>query len=257
MFRAHLAILSSLLVAVGPVSTAVAAEVRHVTRYNVSLGILPVASADFSSAFNGDQYSITGTIRSSGVAQLLSPITAKTSVTGRVEQDRLQADTYNLVYTSGKRTRVYDVTYRNGNVTDTTITPPPRRNRNNWVPVTPKDLRSVLDPLSGLIFPEGAKLCQGRVPVYDGESRMDLVLKQQGTKPFETEGFKGDVIVCSVRYMPRSGFRRGRSDIEYLKKTPMEVWFAKAEAANVYAPIYARIPTRMGQLHVTAARYGG
>lgn len=84
---------------------------------------------------------------------------------------------------------------------------------------------------------------------------MDLVLSSKGSKPFSTNGFKGEAIVCEVRYVPKSGFRRGRSDIEHLKKTPMEIWFARAEGANVYAPVYARIPTSMGQVYVKAAKY--
>jgi hypothetical protein len=236
---------------------ALSGEVKHVTDYDISLGILPIGTASFSSEFDGNDYKISGIFQSGGLVNVIKRVSAETNVAGRIAGDRLQADRYNLVYKLGKRTRIYDVVYQNGNVTDTTITPAPRRNQENWVPVTPKDLKSVLDPLSGLIFPASAKICSGRVPVYDGESRMDLLLKQEGTKPYETKGFKGEVIVCSVRYEPKSGFRKGRSDIEYLKQTPMEVWFAKADDSDVYAPIYARIPTRMGPLYITAVRYGG
>jgi hypothetical protein len=233
------------------------AEVRHSSQYNISLGILPIATASFSSEFGDGDYKITGSFKSAGIADIISRVSADTSVTGRILDDRLQAEQYNLVYRMGKRTRVYDVEYRNGDVTETTVKPEPRRNPETWIPVTEKDLHAVLDPLSGLIFPGDAKICPNRLPIYDGESRMDLVLTPMGSKPFSTDGFKGDAIVCSIKYVPRSGFRRGRSDIEYLKKTPMEIWFAKAQSANVYAPVYARIPTRMGQLYVTAVKYGG
>jgi hypothetical protein len=257
MFHFSRALAGAVLLYAASVAPALSEEVKHVTQYDISLGILPIGSATFSSEFDGNGYKINGIFKSGGIVNVIKRVSAETNVAGRIDGDRLQADRYNLVYKLGDRTRIYDVIYRNGNVTDTTIKPPPRRSKENWVPVSPQDLRSVLDPLSGLIFPDGAKVCPARVPVYDGESRMDLLLKNEGTKPFETEGFKGDVIVCTVRYVPKSGFRRGRSDIEYLKKTPMEVWFAKAEATNVYAPVYARIPTRMGPLHITAARFGG
>lgn len=233
------------------------AEVRHVSEYDISLGILPIAKASFSSEFGDRDYKINGTFRSAGIANLISKVSAETSVSGRMQADRLQADQYHLVYSSGRRTRVYQVQYRNGNVTQTTIQPEPTRNPKNWVPVTDKDLRSVLDPLSGLVFPASAKVCPSRLPIYDGESRMDLVLTPKGTKQFSTAGFKGEAIVCSIRYQPKSGYRRGRSDIEYLSRTPMEIWFAKAQSANVYAPVYAVIPTRMGPVYVTAVRYGG
>lgn len=233
------------------------AEIRHVSEYDISLGILPIAKASFASEFNSGGYRITGTFKSAGIVNIISRISAETSVSGRMQADKLQADRYNLVYSAGRRTRVYDVEYRNGNVTETTVKPEPSRNPETWIPVTDKDLRAVLDPLSGLIFPGDAKVCPSRLPIYDGESRMDLVLTPKGTRPFSTEGFKGEAIVCSIRYLPRSGFRRGRSDIEYLRKTPMEIWFAKAQSVNVYAPVYAVIPTRMGQVYVTAVKYGG
>ncbi|MGK9053337.1 DUF3108 domain-containing protein [Neorhizobium petrolearium] len=233
------------------------AEIKHVSEYDISLGILPIATASFASEFNSRDYKITGKFRSSGIVNIISRISAETNVIGRMQADKLQADRYNLVYSNGRRTRVYDVEYRNGDVTETTIKPAPRRNPETWIPVTEKDLHAVLDPLSGLIFPADAKVCPSRLPIYDGESRMDLVLTPKGTRPFSTDGFKGEAIVCSILYVPKSGFRRGRSDIEYLKKTPMEIWFAKAQSVNVYAPVYARIPTRMGEVYVKAVKYGG
>lgn len=252
--RSFLATAFAAILLAGPADTA---GVRHISEYDISLGILPIAKASFSSEFGGDDYRISGSFRSWGLAEIITKISAQTSVSGRKQGDRLQAEQYNLVYKTGKRTRTYDVTYRNGNVTQSVMKPEPKKRPETWVPVTDADLRAVLDPLSGLIFPGNAKVCPSRLPIYDGESRMDLVLSSKGSKPFATDGFKGEAIVCEVRYVPKSGFRRGRSDIEHLKKTPMEIWFAKAEAANVYAPVYARIPTSMGQVYVKAAKYGG
>lgn len=238
-------------------SAAQADEVRHTSQYDISLGILPIATASFDSSFDGKDYKITGSFAAAGIAKILTKTSAETSVSGKVLANRLQADRYNLVYHQGKRTRVYDVEYRNGDVAETTIKPAPKRNPETWIPVSDKDLHSVLDPLSGLIFPADAKICPNRLPIFDGESRLDLVLSPMGTKTFTADGFKGEAIVCEIRYQPKSGYKRGRDDIEYLKKTPMEIWFAKSPGANVYAPVYARIPTRIGQLYVTAVKYGG
>ncbi|MGW9231509.1 DUF3108 domain-containing protein [Pseudorhizobium sp. NPDC055634] len=238
----------------GPVGTA---GIRHVSEYHISLGILPIARAAFASEFGSSEYRIAGTFRSWGLAEIISKISAETSVTGRKRGDRLEAEQYDLVYKTGKRTRVYEVTYKNGDVTRSVTKPEPKPRPDSWVPVAPEDLRSVLDPLTGLVFSGDAKSCPRRVPIYDGESRMDLILTPKGTENFSTEGFEGEVLVCEIRYVPKSGFKRGRSDIEYLRKTPMEIWFAKAQSVNVYAPVYARIPTSMGQVYVKAAKYGG
>lgn len=238
-------------------SSPVAAETRHNTEYSINLGVLPIARASFSTRMEGANYSISGTFSAAGLASVLKDISGKTTISGAKRGNRLQANEYSLVYQDGERKRTYDVQYRDGNVTSTTINPAPKARPDNWVAVKDRDLRSVLDPISGLIFPGKAKICPGRLPIYDGESRMDLVMSSGGTKPFSTNGFTGDAIVCNIKYVPKSGFRKGRKDIEYLKSISMEVWFAKAGTMDVYAPVYARIPTRVGQVYITATKYGG
>lgn len=254
--KASVAFLTAALV-VAAATPATTAGTRHISEYNISLGILPVAKASFASEFGDGGYTINGTFRSAGIVDIIARTSAETIVKGSMRGDKLQADSYSLVYRTNKKTQTYDVKYRNGNVVSTVIKPEPKKRPKTWIPIGDGDLRSVLDPLSGLIFPGDAKICPSKLPIYDGESRLDLVLTAKGTEKFSTRGFKGDAIVCSIRYVPKSGYRQGRSDIEYLKTVSMEVWFAKAEGVNVYAPVYAYIPTKMGPLYVTASKYGG
>lgn len=234
-----------------------AREIQHETEYRVALAGLPIARAAFLTQIEDDRrYTIAGNINSAGLADLLTTLSAKTTVTGVIGRDRLQAMHYSLYYKSGKKARTYEVNYRNGNIVSTTTKPEPRRPK-SWIPVTDSDLRAVLDPVSGLIFPDKVNVCSQTLPIFDGETRMDLVLSPKGSRPFSTEGFSGEALVCSVRFVPRSGYKKGRSDIEYLRKSnAMEIWFAKSAAANVYAPVYVRIPTQYGAVTITAVKYG-
>lgn len=234
-----------------------AAEIQHQTVYRVTLAGLPIARAAFLTQIEDDHsYKIAGDIKSAGLADLVKTISAKTSVTGIVRNDRLQALKYSLYYKSGKKARVYEVSYRNGDIISATTTPPPKRPK-NWIDVTPRDMRSVLDPISGLVFTGDTKVCSQTLPIFDGETRMDLVLSPKGEEDFSTDGFKGKATVCGVRFVPRSGYKKGRKDIDYLSKSDrMEIWFAKSEAANVYAPVYVRIPTEYGMVTITAVKYG-
>ena len=160
-------------------------------------------------------------------------------------------------YKSGKRGRAIDVTFRNGNVVRASMVPA-RKKPDNWVPVSNADMRAVLDPISGLIIPAGGRVCPKTLPIFDGESRLDLKLSSKGTKPYSTKGFEGEVVVCGIRFVPKSGYKKGREDVEYLRRlNSMEIWFAKAEEANVYAPVYVRIPTKLGPVTVSATRFGG
>ena len=233
-----------------------AAEVRHKTEYSVTLSGLPIARASFSTTVDNKNYAISGTVKSAGIANIITSISAQTSVRGTMNKEKLQAHQYVLSYTKGKRNRLYEVNFRNGNVTSTSTRPEPRRPR-NWVPVTAKDLRRVLDPISGVIFPGDSKVCPSTLPIFDGETRMDLVLAPKGEKTYTAGGVKTQAIVCSVRFVPKAGFRKGRKDINYLAKlNNMEIWFAKADAVNVYAPVYVRIPTDFGPLSISAVKFG-
>jgi len=226
--------------------------------YRVSLLGLSVARANFVTELNGSGYKIDGTITSAGIADVFTSLNAKTTVTGQVAGDKhLQPSSYNLVYTRGKRTRVYDVRYSGGNVVATTITPEPTRNKDRWIPVSPSDLRAVLDPVGGLTLPDDGKICSKTLPIFDGESRLDLVMSPKGKSKFTAGNVSGEAIVCSVRYVPKSGFNKGRSDIEYLRSAnDMEIWFAKTGTMTLYAPVYARVPTRVGTLSITATKFG-
>ncbi|OLP62116.1 hypothetical protein BJF93_01310 [Xaviernesmea oryzae] len=251
---AALGVLCGLLGAQVP---AQAAEAAHDTEYSISLTGLPIARARFHTELNGRHYTISGTLESAGLADIFSRTNGRTTVSGVVESDRLRAQDYSMRYQSGSKTRAIDMSFRNGNVVSTTLTPK-KPTPKNWIPVSPADLRSVLDPLSGLVIPEGTRVCPSTLPIFDGESRLDIRLVDKGTKPFSTQGFKGDVIVCGLRFVPKSGYRKGRRDVEYLRKLEtMEIWFAKSDAVKVYAPVYARIPTTVGPVTVWATRFEG
>lgn len=237
---------------------AAAEPVRYRTDYRITLGPLPIARASFVTEVEQSSFTISGSFKSSAIVDVVTKITAVSNVSGTLRGDRMQPDHYTLVYQKGRKKQTYDVRYADGNVTETRVEPQPKRRPSNWIDVTPDDLRAVLDPISGLIIPDGEAACPRTLPIYDGESRMDIVLKPKGRQSFKSGNFDGEAIVCSMRYVPKSGFRKGRKDIEYLRKVEdMEIWFAKTGSLNVYAPVYARVPTQMGTIYVSAVAFDG
>lgn len=232
-------------------------ETVYRTQYRVTLAGIPIANASFVTEMTRQRYAISGTFSSAGIVDLLTSISAETNVSGRLRGGGLEATHYSLVYRKGKKVKVYDVQMRGGNVTHSEIKPPPKKYPENWVPVTASDLKSVLDPLTGLIVSDDSKVCRRTLPIFDGESRMDLVLSPNGKQKFSLGDTKVDAVVCSIRYVPKSGFKKGREDVEYLSKVSgMEIWFAKTNGMDLYAPVHARIPTRYGPVYITAVDTG-
>jgi hypothetical protein len=251
---AALASLSMLLAAM----PAKAADYRYDTAYSVSLGILPIARLTFRTEVKDDRYQISGRFRSSGLVDFVREISADSSVAGVYAGSRLLPERYRLDYRSGKKKSRYTITYANGSAVDTKVEPPQKPRTKSWVPVTEANLKSVLDPIGALLIPGDGNVCSRTLPIYDGESRMDLVLSPGGSAPFTAGKASGEAIVCSVRYVPISGYRKGRKDIEYLKSVQgMEIWFAKTATLKLYAPVYAKIPTRYGTVYVSAEAFDG
>ncbi|MCY0148713.1 DUF3108 domain-containing protein [Hoeflea sp. G2-23] len=238
--------------------TAIAEPVQVFTDYSVSLIGLPVAYLSFKTEIDGASYQISGSLRTSALSDIVSKTRGNASVSGRFGKDRLRASRFSVAYSTDAKDHRTEVRFNNGNVSSATSTPKRKRTAADWVPVSADDMRAVLDPLSGLVFPAGARVCPSSLPIFDGESRVTLHLAEKGVRPFRTKGFVGDAIVCAVRFEPKAGYRKGSSTIRYLQKlTSMEVWFAKHEEGGFYAPVYAKVPTKIGQVVVAATRFGG
>lgn len=247
-----------MILAIGVSQQAAAEPVQIRTDYRVSLIGFPVASAKFLTEVDGKSYKISGDLRSSALSDIFSKTRGNASVSGKVSKEKLEASKFFVSYTSGKKKHRTEITFKNGDVRSTTNEPKSKTKAADWVPLLKADLRAVLDPLSGLVFPAGSAVCPRSLPIFDGESRATLHLTPKSVRPFRTKGFKGDAIVCTVRFEPNSGYRKNSSSIQYLRGLKgMEVWFAKHENVGLYAPVYAKVPTKIGQVIVAATRFGG
>lgn len=232
---------------------------RHRAEFDIQLAGLPFAEASFTSVRDDNIYEIEVSFKSAGVGQVVTDMTAELVSSGVIGKDGLRTERYYLEYRKGDRHRRFEAEFKEGDVVATRIEPErDRSHTRNWVPVTPDDLKSVTDPLAGLIQPADADPCRPLIPVYDGETRLDLSLDRKGEEAFKTRGFDGTVVVCTMRYTPLSGYRKGSRESEFLKRLKrMEIWFAKSDRMNVYAPVYFSVPTRFGTLTMKATRFDG
>lgn len=238
-------------------TSARAQDGRSLTVYSVRYFGLPIARMSFDTRTKGTSYTISGNLSSSGLVDIIDKTRGSTQVSGTIREDRMQASSYVVSYTSGKKQERTEVTFRNGNVQSARQTPKPKKRGKNWIPVSADDLKSVLDPISGMILPAGSNVCPRTLPIFDGETRADLKLEPKGRKTFSAGDYRGEAIACSVRFVPKAGYRKGNDSIDFLRSaSDIEVWFAKSPSADVYAPVYARVPTKIGPVTVRATRFG-
>jgi hypothetical protein len=236
-----------------------AEPVRHRADFDIQLAGLPFARASFNSRRDANLYEIQVDFKSAGVGHMVSDLTAELVSTGVIGDSGLQSQRYYLQYRKGKRHRLFETEFKDGDVVSTRIEPQRDRSRQkNWVPVMPEDLKAVTDPLAGLIQPGAGDPCKPLIPVYDGETRLDLTLEPRREDTFKTDGFDGKVVVCGMQYKPLAGYRKGSTEAEFLRRLKsMEIWFAKTERMNVYAPVFFSVPTKFGTLTMKATHFDG
>jgi hypothetical protein len=242
-------------------NVAAAEPSTHRADYRVAYIGLPVARATFTTVFDGDRFTVAGEMQSAGVANIVGRTTGSTTVSGVKANDRMQAERYVVAYSSGNDEQRMEVDFDNGSVTSAILTPEKKRTREDWVPVPESDMRAVLDPIAGVMIPEGSDVCDRTLPIFDGETRYDIHLNEAGTQPFQAEGYDGtpfaaEAIVCTARAEPKSGYHARNSSIQYMREMNVEVWFAHNEQAGIYAPVYARVPTKLGPVTITATHFG-
>ena len=251
ILAAGLAVFSGL-----PLGPADAADGRLTTRYNVSLIGLPVGRASFNTTISGRTYSVEGELTSAGLADIISTTKGTSRVEGNIRGDRLYASRYRLNYSTDRKTYSSDVSFKSGRVVSASVAPEVTRPKADYVPVKKQQLTTVVDPLGGLMIKGKAtpeSICGRTLPFFDGWSRLDLVLSPAGTRPFETDGYSGDVIVCDVRITPVSGYRASSKGVKFIQRQTLQFWFAPIGDSGIFAPVYARIPTEIGPLTLKAS----
>jgi uncharacterized protein DUF3108 len=116
------------------------------------------------------------------------------------------------------------------------------------VPVTPAQLKNVVDPLSGVMTLSLTSLaapCDQRLPIFDGKQRYDIV--------FTPLRRAGSDHVCKVRLIPISGHKPGGGAASVVKGD-IELVMRPVPNANVVIPYSVVVPTIIGTVTLTSEK---
>ncbi|AJY47487.1 hypothetical protein TM49_20340 [Martelella endophytica] len=239
-------------------STAAKAEdVTQKTVYTLSFSGIKIADAAFNTEVKDGDYTIQADIKAAGIGSLFSDIAVGVKAQGVWQNGGPESRHFFLKYRDGDYARDYAAEFSRKRVIGSTITPDPGPRGDDWVDVRSSHLRNVIDPISALLLPPSPNPCQGSIAIFDGETRLNLELASAGSRPFSTKGFSGRAVGCAIRFKPIAGYERKDDDIEYLANSrELVVWFALNDELNIYAPVMAKIPLKIGQLTIYASQFG-
>ena len=261
------ALLLATLVLAGSAMPA-AALTHHRTEFDVRFAGVAVGKATFDIRFDREGYQLDLSGRTVGVADLFAPGRGAAESSGKIVEDRVRAERHTVIYHEKKKKRpaTLEMTFRDGALDTVKLDPDKRRTKEppRWVPVTPEQLKAVVDPASGIVIPvpheratDPRAVCDRVVNIYDGDTRYDIALRYKATKPVETGGYKGWAHVCQLRYVPVSGHRPSQKNVQYMRDNKlMEIWLAPMAATNIFSPIRVEVPTWLGRVVAEPAFFG-
>ena len=236
-------------------SQASAARISAV--YKVNLGRFNLGNFRVTTTLQGEGYQMRG----EGTFKVLEGLIFKwqgiTSSRGRVTNEGPAPSVYSFNYSDGgKKSERLRMTFGNGAVQQVSIVP--RRGRiPGTIPVRREQLEGVIDPMSGAFLaarsanPNGdLSVCNQMLPVFDGRTRFDLVLKPKKRVMVQNKSrasYSGPAAVCRVKFIPISGYRRGDQGIEHMAQSnEIEVWLMPVRGTDMYVPYRIVLPTPVG-----------
>ncbi|MBB3017043.1 hypothetical protein FHR70_000083 [Microvirga lupini] len=221
--------------------------------YDLSLAGLPLGKADLVSSFKGKKYEMQGNAKLTGFAMILTGGKGEASASGTLAGAGPRSTNFAVVSKTSDNQRSVRMGLKGGRVAEVEIDPPlePKEDR---IPVKPADKRGVVDPMSALLMPAVASKsltdpdnCNRTIPVFDGASRMNVVLSYAETKNAEVAGYSGPVLVCNARYVPVSGHRPERPATKFMQENrDMSVWLAPVEGPRLLFPLKVSVRTMIG-----------
>jgi hypothetical protein len=247
-------LIASAIVTLAFAGTASFAQGQTLTvTYDLSLAGLPLGKANLVSSFRGSKYTMQGNAKLTGLAMILTGGKGEASASGTLTGAKPRSTSFAVVSKTSDNQRSVRMGLKGGQVAEVEIDPPlePKADR---VPVKPADKKGVVDPMSALLMPALASKnltdpdnCNRTLPVFDGASRMNVVLSYAETKTIEVAGYSGPVLVCNARYVPVSGHRSERPATKFMQENrDMSVWLAPVEGPRLLFPLKVSVRTMIG-----------
>lgn len=242
-------------------------EIHHKTKFSVKFGGLTVGTASFDIKLNDEHYQMSGRGTTAGLARLFSSGKGSFDSTGIIDEDKIVAATHSVFVREKKKDATLKMSFTDKSVTDVEMIPDKRKkhiNSKQWVPIQAKHMQNVVDPASSLLMPiayedasDPRKVCGRSLEIFDGQSRYTMKLSYKTTRAVQTKGYKGFAHVCKLKYVPIAGYRKGRKNVEYMRKNErMEFWLAPITGTNIFTPIRIEVATQYGKITAVPQYFG-
>jgi hypothetical protein len=246
MRKANFAALAALALSLAAPPAAASSD-RMSLLYEVYSGGFHVLNFELDLALAPESYDVTARINSAGVVGWFLAWRQTSESQGRLSPDAVSPVVHRSQAEFRGRRRSVEIDYDAGKVGDVRVEPPAREDEGrDEVPAERR--REAMDPISSILSAirriSAGQGCGGRLPVFDGRRRYDLVLTERGRaadRPQLAGGPSGR-IQCDFVYEPIAGHNRRDADPETRDKRRIQSGRVFAERSGaLIAPVRIEI----------------
>jgi hypothetical protein len=228
-----------------------AATVR--AKYTISYLGVPIGEMDTIRTFGISTYQTDVDARVAGIATIVSDFKMNMKSNGIIRKNVVQPNNFAAEEMGSGEIQTMRMTLAGGSVKSAEIVPPVK-DLDQRVPLSDEHKRDIVDPASTLIMtvpsgqdPLGPSACNRTFRMFDGFSRSDIVLEFVKTENVNTNGYKGKVSVCSVRYLPIAGYKPAATMTKFMQSnTGIEMRLAPIPDTQQLLIVSATIPLPVG-----------
>lgn len=233
--------------------------------YEIRFAGLKLGKFEVWSNVGEDSYSLRGQGRLKFLTGLIFEIEGGTTSRGAVTDNGPRPASFAFDFDTGKHKGELAMMF-DGDSVSHVMAKPPFVDSPNDIPVTAAHVKGVLDPLSAIFFTAkksnlnaDGSVCPGRIPVFDGKQRFDLVLSHKRTvqvKKRKKRGYGGPAIVCRIKYVPIAGYKADNSGVKFMaERDDIEVWLIHVPTQDMYVPYHVSLPTPIGMASATTSAF--
>ena len=239
------------------------AQGRLEAEYTASLAGIPIGRGNWVIEVLDDEFSAAASGSTIGLLRFFSSGHGVGISRGRLSGGQPVPTSYASTIVNDRSVDDVRIAFAGGNIADYAVEPPvgPHPDR---IPVSDADRRNVLDPMTSVLNPVGGsgdpvspQACDRKVSVFDGRMRFDLRSEFKRMEMVKAEkGYQGPVVVCTVYFVPISGYVPDRVAIRYLAALrDAEAWMAPISGTRLLVPYRFSLPTPVGTGVLQATRF--
>jgi Protein of unknown function (DUF3108) len=237
------------------------AEGKLDASYRISFARIPVGEITATVNFGDSEYTISARARAGGVMKVLVDGEGSFTTRGTIKDGHPVPTNFTSKIVSNAETSDVTMVLDEGSVRELAAAPPPPSQ--DRVPVTAANRRSIVDPLTAMLFSAGVsgealsqEACRRTLPIFDGHHRFDFKLAfKRMDKVTAGKGYAGPVVVCSVSYEPIAGHRASIPLVKYLSEgREMEMALAPIAGTRLLAPFQLSVVSMLANLTIEANR---